>query len=190
MGKHGGRTIVIALLAVVSCALTACGETADTANSKASSAPTSQVASPSAVPSASASISAIDVCSLVDRPQVLEVFSAGAPVPVGKNYGVGFAECKWESDSAKLRISVLPPEDLKADYINKLNVSGKVPALGAEAVSFPGLLGIGYASARGASVGFIVGTTGVLVAVQAGSDVKANLDRATALGQHVSAKIG
>jgi hypothetical protein len=57
-----------------------------------------------------------------------------------------------------------------------------VPALGEKGTVFPGVLGIGHASGGGASVGFISGPHGILLAVRSGADQSADQSHATLLG--------
>ncbi len=128
--------------------------------------------------------SLVDACALVGDEDVAAVFAGEAPEAAPTDYGEGFAECEWATDDAVVLVSLLPIENFASDYLEQLNVTGSVEAaaLGDDAVSFPGVVGIGQASGGGATVGFTSDATGVLVGVRTGDgDESANLPLATDL---------
>jgi hypothetical protein len=121
----------------------------------------------SVVPSSSVS-APVAVCTLLTNAELVSVFPTGAPPSQGNDYGEGFADCLWHDGRAEVLISVMPRSNLQTDYVEQLVVTGEAdaPALGSEAVTFPGVVGIGRASSGGGSVGFTKGDRGVIVAVR------------------------
>ncbi len=121
-------------------------------------------------------------CTLLTEAEVTKIIGS-VPAPVPKSYGAGFSECLWKgANNTTIRLSVMPSSDLEEDYIAKLNKIGTAPALGEKGTVFPGVLGIGHASAGGASVGFISGPHGILLAVRSGADQSTDQSHATLLG--------
>ena len=133
---------------------------------------------------------AVDPCTLVSDETLAEVFPTGAPEPDGTIYGVGVSDCTWDdAPDAFLAVSVVPGEDFASDFVNQLNVGDPVTSdvLGPDAVSFTGTVGIGSASAGGATVGFVKDETGALVAVRSGEEGgPGDLGTATRIAEEVA----
>mgnify|MGYP000397647783 FL=1 len=101
---------------------------------------------------------------------------------------MGFAECVWQDPAGQLvRLSVVPPENLQADYIDQLTARDGVTGLGAGSVTFPGTVGIGVAKRGGVTAAFTAADTGLLLAVKTGdgTDETADLIHVTLLGQRI-----
>lgn len=133
---------------------------------------------------------AVDPCTLVSDETLADVFPTGAPEPDGTIYGAGSSDCTWDdAPEAFLAVSVVPGADFTSDYVNQLNLGDPVTSdvLGPEAVSFPGTVGIGSASADGATVGFVKDGTGALVAVRSGEEGgPSDLGTATTIAEEVA----
>jgi len=111
-------------------------------------------------------------CTIVPASALAAVF-AGTNPPKGasKPMGDGFATCTWEGNDTMLLVSVVPAANLQSDYKGQLNIEGPVQsAVLADAVSFPGTVGVEKANSKGTTVGFTAGDTGYLVAVRTGKD--------------------
>jgi hypothetical protein len=183
------RTWQAGLVLVGVAALVACGDD-DAAEPSAPEEPAATLASPGIYGEPSAS--SVDACTLVGDEDLTAVFADGAPDGVPMDYGGGFTECEWSLDEDVVLVSVLPIENFASDYLDQLNVTGPVAAaeLGDEAVSFPGVVGIGRAAGGGATVGFTNDATGVLVAVGTDDpDEAANLPLATDLAVVVAGNL-
>jgi hypothetical protein len=141
--------------------------------------------------SAVESAAADDPCALVSDAELGKVFASGAPEGKSRLFGPGDGECEWEGDDAYLSVSVVPASNYTSDFVDQLNVSGPVDSatLGGDAVSFPGVVGIGRAAPGGTSVGFSQGDTGVIVAVKTGADGNpaADLALATKVAESIAA---
>lgn len=133
---------------------------------------------------------AVDPCTLVPDETLADVFPTGAPEPDGTIYGAGFTDCIWDdAPDAFLAVSVVPETDFVSDFVDQLNLGDPVTsdALGPDAVSFPGTVGIGSASSGGATVGFVKDGTGALVAVRTGeSGGPSDLGTATRIAEEVA----
>lgn len=104
-----------------------------------------------------------DACELVTMQAQGKVFGVELPEPDATDWGAGFTECIWENDGGKvLRVSVVPAEDYRADYVEQLTT---VEVASFDGVGFAGIVGIGHASSGGFTVGFERDGNGVLVAV-------------------------
>ena len=93
---------------------------------------------------------------------------------------------------ASSRVSIVPAANFASDYVDQLNVTGPVEseALGDDAVSFPGVVGIGLASGGGSTVGFTKGDAGYLVAARTGRKaVRTTLRRHTTLAEAVAGDV-
>ncbi|ROO62399.1 hypothetical protein EDC02_4376 [Micromonospora sp. Llam0] len=126
-------------------------------------------------------------CALLTRPELATVFDE-VPEPTGTGYGVGFGECVWQDPAGQLvRLSVVPPENLQADYIDQLTARDGVTGLGAGSVTFLGTVGIGVAKRGGVTAAFTAADTGLLLAVKTGdgTDETADLIHVTLLGQRI-----
>jgi hypothetical protein len=143
-------------------------------------------------PATPAPVAKDDACTLLAEADLQTVFTAAIPTPKGRNLGLGFADCLWEDDAALVRVSQVPLANLKSDYVDQLNVGGQVAELGAEAVWFPGVVGIGLASGGGVTVGAPVKDGGLLVAVKTGNRGEGAADRAkaTELAKRISLRSG
>jgi len=162
-------------LASAALLLAACGSGGSTGQPGALSTSTPPAAGPT-----SAAVAKDDACTLLVEADLQTVFTAAIPTPKGRNLGLGFADCLWEDDATLVRVSQVPLANLKSDYVDQLNVGGPVAELGAEAVWFPGVVGIGLASGGGVTVGAPVKDGGLLVAVKTGNRGEADADRAKA----------
>jgi hypothetical protein len=133
----------------------------------------------------------VDVCALLSDADLSPVFPTGAPPSTPNDYGEGFGDCEWDAGSAQVLVTVMPRANLQSDYVSQLNVGGPAPAPGLDGgVWFPGLVGLGQASAGGRSVGFAKGDRGAIVAVRpAVADDQAALVYATALAMAVSSRL-
>jgi hypothetical protein len=136
--------------------------------------------------------SPIDACALVGDADLAPVFPDGPPEPSLTDYGEGFSECEWEEGDALVLVSVVPVDNFGPDYVDQLNVTGPVDAaeLGDDAVSFPGVVGIGRASGGGSTVGFTTDAHGALVAVRGPTgDADTDLSTATDLAVVVAGNL-
>jgi hypothetical protein len=134
----------------------------------------------------------VDACSLLGEDDLAAVFSDGAPEGDGNDYGGGFGDCRWESDAGFVSVTIVPALNFASDYVDQLNVGGPVEsdALGDDAVSFPGIVGIGLAKSGGATVGFTKGDAGYLVAAQTGAEGGPDdLAKATTLAETVAGNV-
>jgi uncharacterized protein DUF3558 len=133
---------------------------------------------------------AVDPCALVSDETLADVFPAGAPEPDGTIYGAGFSDCTWDdAPDAFLAVSVVPGASFASDFVDQLNLGDPVTSdvLGPAAVSFLGTVGIGSASAGGATVGFVKDGTGALVAVRSGEEGgPGDLGTATTIAEEVA----
>ena len=133
----------------------------------------------------------VDVCSLLTDADLSAVFPTGAPPAHANDYGQGFADCSWDGGTTEVLVTVMPGADLQSDYVGQLVVGGAAEGPGLEGgVWFPGVVGLGKASAGGRSVAFAKGDRGVIVATRpAGADDQVALLQATALAVVVASRI-
>ena len=131
---------------------------------------------------------AVDPCTLVSDETLAEVFPTGAPEPDGTIYGAGVSDCTWDdAPDTFLAVSIVPREN--PDFVNQLNMGDPLSSdvLGPDAVTVPGTVGIGSASAGGAAVGFVKDETGALVAVRSGDEGgPGDLGTATRIAEEVA----
>jgi len=127
-----------------------------------------------------------DACGLLDDAALRKLFPDDVPEPSGTSLGTGFAECEWSSDGSMVLVSTLPADDFRSDYAEQLTVSAPVKGLGDQAMSFPGLVGVGRGSADGGSVGFTSGDDAAIVAVRATGDPTKDAAEATTLAKAVA----
>ncbi len=134
MKRRASGDVAAALLTVLlGAALAGCGGAADgpvgsPAGSASGSLPATGGPSTSEGPRPpDAGAWAGDPCALLSPPDIATVFPAGPPDPQRKDYGAGFAECRWEQAAVRLRVAVMPVSDLTADYIDKLNPAPSPP---------------------------------------------------------------
>jgi hypothetical protein len=134
---------------------------------------------------------AVDVCALLTDADLSPVFPTGAPPSRPNDYGLGFGDCAWDDGRGQVLVTVMPRANLQSDYVDQLRVGGPAPAPGLDGgVWFPGVVGLGKASAGGRSVGFGKGDRGVIVAVRpAVNDDQAALVYATALAMAVASRL-
>jgi hypothetical protein len=130
-----------------------------------------------------------DACGLLDDAALAKLFPDKVPDPSGTSLGTGFAECEWSSNGSTVLVSTLPADDFRSDYIEQLTVSAPVKGLGDEAVSFPGLVGVGRGSADGGSVGFTSGDDAAIVAVRSTGDPTKDAAEATTLAKGVAQEL-
>jgi hypothetical protein len=126
-----------------------------------------------------------DACGLLDDSALAKLFPDGVPDPSGTSFGTGFAECEWSGDGSMVLVSTLPADDFRSDYVEQLTVTAPVKGLGDQAVSFPGLVGIGRGSADGGSVGFTFGDDAAIVAVRSTGDPTKDAAEATTLAKAI-----
>ena len=130
------RWVGACLLAAILPVLVACGgegstSTPDGSTGAGSPSPAAAATGPG---NAAAGPDLGDPCTLLTQPELSTVFADGVPEPEGTSYGAGFAECVWEDAAERLvRLSVVPPENLKSDYIDQLVVRDGVVAEGSHA---------------------------------------------------------
>jgi hypothetical protein len=127
-----------------------------------------------------------DACGLLGDDALAKLFPDDVPDPSGTSLGTGFAECEWNGDGSMVLVSMLPADDFRSDYVEQLTVSAPVKGLGDDAVSFPGLVGIGRGSADGGSVGFTSGDDAAIVAVRSSGDPTKDAAEATTLAMDVA----